>query len=222
MTHLTPTLTFRTSSQEFKYLAMCQYRAITYSCGHTLHSRVRNSQRCGNITCSYTGVPITQTTTYHWCPPCNRGEGAIQGHGQTNLRRRRNAHIEPSDIAAAIARENARVRRARNISVPEPTSIVVPPPSVRFRGCIYHAIASHTHQTPARAFTPTEAAKRVAYGIPGIIKAGEQMVDHTTRSSFLLDGWRRGMIVFLFYALLFCFLLLCTFSYFLYFLGHLQ
>lgn len=96
------------------HLKMCQYRAITYSCGHTVHSRVRSSQECGTIPCS--SSTTVQTTTYHWCSPCNRGEG----FRRTNLRPRRSAQIVPSDIAAAVARENARTRRARNISVPEP------------------------------------------------------------------------------------------------------
>lgn len=174
---------------------MCQYRIITFSCGHTIHSKVRNSQ-CSDIPCS-TSTPIMQITTYFSCPPCNGGEGTVQGH---NLPRRRNAQINPSDVAAAIARENARVRRARNISVPEPASAVIPPPS-----------ASYTYRYSSRAFANAEAAQRVAYGIPGNIGVGKQAVDHTIRNTHSLSGgWRRGIVVFLFNASLFCFLL-CTF-----------
>lgn len=198
---------------------MCQYRTITYSCGHTVHSSVRNSQQCGGIPCSYTGTPIAHTTTYHWCPPCNRGESATQGHRRANLRCRRSAQIEPSDIAAAIARENARVRRARNISVPEPASIVIPPPSVSRRGHIYCTNASH--RIPARVYG--ETTRREAYGIPRIIEAGSKMVrGHTTHGTHsILSSWGCGIIVFLFCALLFCFLLLYTFSFFAYFLERL-
>lgn len=183
---------------------MCQYRIITFSCGHTIHSRVRNSQQCGDVPCSSTSAPIAQITTYYWCSPCNRGEGAVQGHKRTNLRRRRNAQIDPSDIAAAIARQNARVRRARNISVPELTSTVIPPP-----------FASYAHRYSS---ANAEAARRVAYGIPGNIEVDKQAVDHTIRSTRSLSGgWRRGIVVFLFYVLLFCFLLVYTFLFFAYF-----
>lgn len=176
---------------------MCQYRIITFSCGHTFHSKVRNSQQCNDIPCS-TSTPIMQITTYFPCSTCNGGEGTAQGH---NLPRRRNARINPSNVAAAIARENARVRRARNISVPEPVSAVIPPPS-----------ASYTHRYSSRALANAEAAQRVAYRIPGNIGVGKQAADHIIRSTHsLAGGWRRGIAIFLFYASLFCFLLVCTF-----------
>lgn len=196
-----------------RHLTMCRYRITTYNCGHTVHSRVRSSQQCGDIPCSATNTQVVRTTTYHWCPPCNRGESPIQRFRGTNFRPRRNAPIVPSDVAAAVARENARTRRARNISVPEPASTVIPPPFVSQ----HHRMNTiHTHQTPARA--PSNAW-REAYRILGIMQAGKQVVGAVHSARSFLGG--RGIIIFLSCALLFCFLLLYTFSFFVYLLQQL-
>lgn len=125
----------------------------------------------------------------------------------TNFRPRRNAQIVPSDVAAAVARDNARTRRARNISVPEPASTVIPPPFVSQHG----VNTIHTYQTPTRALSN---ARREAYGIPEVMQADKQVVGAARNTHSFLDG--RRIIMFVSGALLFCFLLLHTFSFFVY------
>lgn len=133
----------------------------------------------------------------------------MQGFRRTNLRRRRSAQIVPSDIVAAVARENARTRRARNISVPEPASAVIPP-------VVSQCGHSYIHRGSAiRA--PFSDARREAYRIPEV---GKQLVGATAYSarSFLGDC---GRIVVLFCAL-FCSFLFYIGSFFVYWLEQLH
>lgn len=131
----------------------------------------------------------------------------------TNFRPRRNAQIVPSDVAAAVARDNARTRRARNISVPEPASTVIPP---SFVSQCRRMSTTRTCQTPARALP---SARRVAYRVSRIMQTGKQVVGTAPSARSFLGG--RRLIVLLSCVLLFCFLLLHTFSFFVYWLEQL-
>lgn len=200
---------------------MCQYTITTYTCGHTIHERLRNSPRCEGTPCTLARTPINRISASHLCPLCNRRADEIQDFQQPNTRRRRNAQINPTHIATANAYENSRIRHQRNVLIPRGS---VPPRLIRsHRIYTCNLTTNQTSRTPRS--TPTinvETSQRRACGIPQVIKTGTRRV--FARSAChpqLLPGWRWGRFFFLFYGLLFCFLLLYVLSLFMYLLEQL-